>query len=322
MADLTATILYSHEGATNTALAPATTAAQVQINDADGNASNADTEISALRTKVNSLLEGGVAFKGALTSTAGLPTVGYKAGWQYVVQEAGTYAGQTCEEGDLVVCVKDYASGSASNADWAVIQANIVGAVTGPSSAVAGRVATFDGTSGKIIKDSGYTIAKSVPANAVFTDTTYNAATAVSDGLMTAGQYAKLYGIESGADVTDAANVAAAGALMKSSATLDDIADGSTYKRMTSAEKTKLSGIAAGAEVNQNAFAKVTVGTTTITASAKQDTLTIEAGDGVTISASGKKVTIKETYIDSCVVSDLDSVPSNLRNGGLVILKS
>ena len=45
--------------------------------------------------------------------------------------------------------------------------------VTGPSSSTDARVATFDGTTGKKIKDSGYTIAKSVPSDAKFTDTTY-----------------------------------------------------------------------------------------------------------------------------------------------------
>jgi len=45
------------------------------------------------------------------------------------------------------------------------------GDVTGPSSSVNNRVATFNGTTGKAIQDSGFTIAKSVPANAVFTDT-------------------------------------------------------------------------------------------------------------------------------------------------------
>jgi hypothetical protein len=43
--------------------------------------------------------------------------------------------------------------------------------VTGPASAVANQVATFDGTTGKVIKDSGFTIETSVPAGAVFTDT-------------------------------------------------------------------------------------------------------------------------------------------------------
>ena len=51
----------------------------------------------------------------------------------------------------------------------------------------------------------------------------------------------------------------------------------------TTTEKNKLSGIASGAEVNQNAFANVKVGTATIAADAKQDTLTLVAGDNVTI---------------------------------------
>jgi hypothetical protein len=43
--------------------------------------------------------------------------------------------------------------------------------VAGPASAVANQVATFDGTTGKLIKDSGFTIETSVPSGAVFTDT-------------------------------------------------------------------------------------------------------------------------------------------------------
>ena len=42
--------------------------------------------------------------------------------------------------------------------------------VTGPSSSVNSHVATFNGTTGNTIQDSGYTIAKSVPSSAVFTD--------------------------------------------------------------------------------------------------------------------------------------------------------
>ena len=43
--------------------------------------------------------------------------------------------------------------------------------VTGPSSSTDNHVAVFSGTSGKSIEDSGFTIGKSVPSNAVFTDT-------------------------------------------------------------------------------------------------------------------------------------------------------
>lgn len=45
------------------------------------------------------------------------------------------------------------------------------GDVVGPASSVNGRIATFNGTTGKLIQDSGFTIATSVPADAVFTDT-------------------------------------------------------------------------------------------------------------------------------------------------------
>lgn len=317
------TKLYGKNGETQTQLNPETVAAQVIINDAEGVGSNVEAEIEKLRTDVAALINGGVVFKGALTTTSGLPTVSYKAGWQYIVQDAGTYAGKVCEAGDFVVCVKNYASGSASNSDWAVLQVNIVGAVTGPANSVANHVAAFDGTSGKIIKDSGYTIGKSVPADAEFTDTTYAPATSAADGLMTAAQFTKLGGIEAGADKTDRDNVAAAGAFIKATDTADSITEGNTKKLMTAAERTKLAGITAGAEVNQNAISKVVVGSTTITATGKTDTLKLEAGTGISLAAAtaDKKVTISEAYVDSCIVSNLDDVPANLRDGGLIILK-
>lgn len=60
----------------------------------------------------------------------------------------------------------------------------------------------------------------------------------------------KVDGIEANADVTDAENVAAAGAFIKSSDDLDDITDGTTNKHFTATEKAKLSGIEEGAQVN------------------------------------------------------------------------
>lgn len=314
--------LYNKEGTTQTGLNPATVAEQVEVAAADGSASDVAAEIVKLREGLGAAVDGGLVFKGALTGSNGLPTVSYKAGWQYVVQEAGSYAGKVCEVGDLVLCIKTYASGSASNSDWTVIQANIVGAVTGPASSVANRVVIFDGTSGKNIKDSGFTIERSVPADAQFTDTTYAEATTSAAGLMSSTDKAKLNNIEAGADVTDATNVAAAGAVMKTGSS-DDLKQGSTNLYMTSAERTKLGGITAGAQPNQNAFSSVKVGDATIAADSATDTLTLEAGDGITLTAdtSGDKVTVAETYIDSCMVSSLDAVPVNLRNGGLIILR-
>ena len=317
--------LFNQEGEQQTGLNPATVASQVEIYAEDGTLSNVETEIEHLRDVVAALENGGASFKGTLTSTNGLPTVGYKAGWQYVVAEAGTYAGKEAEVGEMFIAIRDYASGSANaQKDWTLLQVNIVGAVTGPASSVTNRVAIFDGTTGKTIKDSGFTIGASVPADAKFTDTTYAAATAQKDGLMTAALFTKLGGIEAGADKTDADNVEAAGAFMKAKHTSDNITAGTTNLFMTSAERTKLGGIASGAEVNQNAFTNVVVGSTTISADSKTDTLTLVAGEGITLTpdATNDKVTIAETYIDSCVVSSLDNVPANLRNGGLIILRT
>ena len=56
----------------------------------------------------------------------GLPASGYKKAQYWVVKTPGTYAGQTCEAGDMIFCVNDYVSGSASNADFSVVQSNIV----------------------------------------------------------------------------------------------------------------------------------------------------------------------------------------------------
>lgn len=114
-----------------------------------------------------------LVFKGTLgtggTVTA-LPNT-HKVGWLYVVSTAGTYAGQVCEIGDYIVCVAD--GTAANNAHWNVLQKNIDGAVTGPASSVANHVVTFSSATGKVVKDSGYTIETSVPSGAVFTDTHY-----------------------------------------------------------------------------------------------------------------------------------------------------
>ena len=124
-------------------------------------------------------------FKGTLgtngTVTA-LPA-SHKIGDTYRVITAGSYAGVQCEVGDLVICIT--AGTAANNAHWTVAQTNIDGAVVGPTSSTDGRVALFSGTSGKVLKQSSYTLGCSVPADAKFTDTVYThpTFTAKSSGL-------------------------------------------------------------------------------------------------------------------------------------------
>lgn len=66
---------------------------------------------------------------------------------------------------------------------------------------------------------------------------------------------------------------------------------------MSTDDKTKLNGISTGAEVNQNAFSIVQVGTTKVQADGKTDTLTLAAGDNVTLTpdATNDKITIAAT---------------------------
>ena len=69
----------------------------------------------------------------------------------------------------------------------------------------------------------------------------------------------------------------------------------------------KLDGIATGAEVNQNAFSNVTVGSTIISADSKTDTLTIVAGSNITLTpdATNDKITIaaKDTTYSNATTS-------------------
>lgn len=116
-------------------------------------------------------IEGGSAQGyGALTPAA-------NKGWTYKVKTAGKLDGVEVFVGDLLVCgVDDTPAATANNyatvwENWDYYPGNTDGAVIGPSSATSGNVVLFDGATGKLIKDSGKTIGKSVPSDAVFTDT-------------------------------------------------------------------------------------------------------------------------------------------------------
>ena len=134
--------------------------------------SEINDKLKAINDNIGALLgaNDALVFKGILDDTHKLPDT-HETGWTYRVNKVGTYAGKACEIGDLVICITDGLS--ANDAHWTVAQTNIDGAVIGPASAVNNHVAIFNGANGKVIKDSGFTIGKSVPSNAVFTDTHY-----------------------------------------------------------------------------------------------------------------------------------------------------
>lgn len=110
-------------------------------------ADNHATTRAYVDSKINSAIaaQNAMVFKGIINATTALPTTGYKVGWTYYVGTAGTYAGDVCEVGDMIICVKSHATG-ASNADWNVVQTNINGAVVGATDLTANQVVVGNGS--------------------------------------------------------------------------------------------------------------------------------------------------------------------------------
>lgn len=150
-----------------------------------------------------------------------------------------------------------------------------------------------------------------IDPSTILTDSNYatkiGAATASKTGLMSASDKSKLDGIASNANktVVDSALSSTSTNPVENKvvkAALDNkaglsVATSTANGLMSSTDKSKIDGIAAGAEVNQNAYSKITVGTTEIAATSKTDNITIVAGNNVTLTpdASNKKYTISAT---------------------------
>lgn len=119
-------------------------------------ADNHATTRAYVDSKVNSAIaaQNAMVFKGIVNATTALPATGYKVGWTYYVGAAGTYAGEVCEVGDMVICVKSHATG-ASNADWNVVQTNINGAVVGASDLTTNQVVVGSGSKNVKILPAG-----------------------------------------------------------------------------------------------------------------------------------------------------------------------
>ena len=84
---------------------------------------------------------------------------------------------------------------------------------------------------------------------------------------------------------------------------------------LTAADKTKLDGIANGAEVNQNAFSTVQVGNSgefTFSATSKEDKLTITAGTGVNITMDREKKVISINAHAHSNKETLDAITADL----------
>lgn len=118
------------------------------------------TYTDALLAAANAMVYKGV-ITGGSTGAYGALTPPADAGHVYIVSVAGKINGISVEAGDMLICLTDGTSAATSGDyatianSWNIIQVNVAGAVIGPASSVSGNIATFDGTSGKLIKDGG-----------------------------------------------------------------------------------------------------------------------------------------------------------------------
>lgn len=88
--------------------------------------SNNNVIVNTYATKSEiSALTSALVYKGTINKSTDLPTINVKVGDVYVVATSGMYAGQTCENGDMII-----AKVGGNTPEWTVVQTNIAGAVT------------------------------------------------------------------------------------------------------------------------------------------------------------------------------------------------
>ena len=80
--------------------------------------------LNGLNSKISALTSA-LVYKGTVNKSSDLPTTNVKVGDVYVVATAGIYAGQACENGDMII-----AKVGGNTPEWTVVQTNIDGAIT------------------------------------------------------------------------------------------------------------------------------------------------------------------------------------------------
>ena len=153
-----------------------------------------------------------MVFKGTV-GTGGTVTqlpATHSVGWTYRVITAGSYAGQNCEVGDLVICITD--GTSANNAHWTVAQTNVDGAVTHDAALTADQIIVGDGNGS--VKSSGTSVsslATTSQLNTKVDKTTTVNGHALSDDVTITKSDVGLGNVDNTADANK--NVASAGKL-------------------------------------------------------------------------------------------------------------
>lgn len=232
-----------------------------------------------------------LVYKGAINCSTNPNYPAADAGDTYKVSAAGKIggaSGPSVAVGDLLICsVNSTASGDHATvgANWSVIGATTEGVVVGPTSSVNGNLASFDGTSGGAIQDSGY-----APSDFCADDDSRlsNARTPTS--------HASSH-ISTGSDPIATAVASGASGLMSGSdkTKLDGIASGANNYSLPTASSGVLGGIKVGSRltITDGVLSADEQGGSYTLPTASADTLGgVKIGSGITItdgviSASG-----------------------------------
>lgn len=135
-------------------------------------AANSDARLAtqkAVKAYIDALLaaQDVLVFKGGIDCSANPNFPAASAGHFYKISVAGKIggaAGINVESGDSIYCTVDGSAAGTSGAvgvNWVIMQVNLDGAVIGPAASTDNHVAMFNGATGKLIKDSGLTLAGS-----------------------------------------------------------------------------------------------------------------------------------------------------------------
>lgn len=118
---------------------------------------------ASVAAAIAAAVSGGFSYEGVIDASSNPNYPAATSGYVYVISVAGKIggvSGEPVEAGDTVFCKNDNAGGSQASvgADFNVVNKNIDGAVIGPASATNTGIALFDGTSGKLLKNSSVTV--------------------------------------------------------------------------------------------------------------------------------------------------------------------
>lgn len=279
------------------------------------------TQIATTQFVTNAISNGIAAsdamiFKGTLGTDGTveeLPTT-YSTGWTYRVIEAGTYAGQECEIGDLVIALTSRSGSGNQDADWTVAQTNIDGAITDIKS-----------TASVTVTGTGSSRTIELPASGV-TAGTYRNVTVNNKGIVTGGNNSTATIAEGGTNNTtfDADTVIVFDGTKLSSSTISTEKLG-YLSDVTSNIQAQLNGKAASNHTHNYAASatpggaansvanKLTIqanGTEFKTFNGSAATLVnIKAGQNITITpnAETNAIEIKSSFTDTKVTNTLDA---------------